>query len=151
MSFNLNVKIKKWDWEYILAVKYMKVRGTPDFKSNSSTVASTRVFHKLHSKNKRNTQNRTYMNYLCLFSLTLGTSVKSTARHFLHHLWCVCCETCLSGPNRNIPVVLCRKSQRTWSKCNTDKFRNHNEDLSPRSDITTAEHVILCVNRSLQK
>lgn len=33
---------------YILAVKNMKIWRAQDFKSNSSTVTATRMFHKLH-------------------------------------------------------------------------------------------------------
>lgn len=34
---------------FILAMKNIDVWGTPDFKSDSSTVAATSVFDKIHS------------------------------------------------------------------------------------------------------
>lgn len=38
---------------YILAVKNMKIRRPPDFKSNSSTVAAPHMFYNFHLQIKK--------------------------------------------------------------------------------------------------
>ncbi len=47
-------------------MKNMEIWGTPDFKSNSSTVAAACMFHRIHSVGYKKTINRCY-EYMGLF------------------------------------------------------------------------------------
>lgn len=54
----------------------VEVWGTPDFKSNSPTVAATGMFHKIHSVGKKKITNRhdmssSYLSILCWYAFLL--------------------------------------------------------------------------------
>lgn len=55
----------------LLALENMEVWGTPDFKSNSPTVAAACMFHKIHSVGQKKTRYH-HDEYICSYLIILG-------------------------------------------------------------------------------